>query len=66
MHYDFNDKRYYAVPPQADTDLLCEQGDRLMIRHNLGKNPTIFVARIGILTAGWVIGLFPGETFPKW
>jgi hypothetical protein len=51
-------RNYHAVPPQADTDVLAAQGERLMLKHQPGAEPYFVVAFAGELTAGWVVGVF--------
>lgn len=53
----FEDRFYTPIDPQADSDQLAEQGDRLMLYHLPWGNPKLFVAKQHELSGGWVIGM---------
>jgi hypothetical protein len=47
---------YTPIPPQPDTDDLAKSA-RLMLYHDRGDGPRLFVAPAGDLQAGWVVGV---------
>jgi len=53
----FNGHPYRPCVPVADTDELAEKGRRLMVVHTY-DGPIIAVAQEGVMSAGWVIGIF--------
>lgn len=56
----FNNREYEVVnPPSADTDDLAKKGDRLIFHHlRICQGSELITARKGVLTAGWVLGVF--------
>lgn len=55
---------YEPVDPQADSDELAAQGDRLLLYHDRGGEPLMYVAKRGEVNAGWVIGVFTPDDWP--
>lgn len=47
---------YTPITPQPDTDDLAKSA-RLMLYHDRGDGPRLFVAPAGDLQAGWVVGV---------
>lgn len=54
----FNGRPYEPIMPvQQDSDELAYHRERVMLRHNRWGEPTLFVAKANVVTAGWVIGI---------
>lgn len=51
---------YDPITPQADNDDLAAQGDRLVLQHGSPSQPQVrfATAPAGVVTYGWVIGIF--------
>lgn len=71
MNYKASDIRIFngisyipVVPPQADTETLAATGARLILQHGHPSSvkSEIITAQVGILTAGWVIGIVAMNT----
>lgn len=53
----YHGRPYQIVAPQADSEALAEQGERLMFKHDK-MDSHLCVAPKGMQTAGWVLGVF--------
>ena len=49
---------YRPIPTQADNEELSKMGDRLILQHAHHADPSFHIADEGIVTAGYVIGIF--------
>lgn len=56
--YNFLGRRYEPVTPQPDTHDLAENQDRLILVHDREEGPEMVIAQRGVITAGYVVGLF--------
>jgi hypothetical protein len=56
---------YTPCEPCADSEFLATQGIRIMFRHthhaSHGSKPVLFLAEMGMVYAGWVIGVSTGS-----
>jgi hypothetical protein len=57
----YKGRPYIPIPPCPDDGGLADTGDRLMLRHHRDHDPELFVAPHGVITAGWVIGIFQAD-----
>lgn len=56
-HCFYRGNVYRPVQPGADNEAWAEEGRRLMFAHGT-RDLEFFVAPKGVLTSGWVIGVF--------
>jgi len=52
----FQDKGYFPLDPQPDTDEICHL-PRLIFKHSAFIDPDFFWVPAGMIYAGWVIGI---------
>lgn len=59
----YNGEEYRPIKPQADSEALLKQGERVMLYHkSVGGGycaVELHIAPRGLMCAGWAIGLIP-------
>ncbi len=65
----WNGRNYAAlITPKADSKALSELGDRLIFHHGSPTMPEseMVIAQRGIITSGWVLGVFEQASPQDW